>query len=61
MFWLNLRFEMIQLKMMSKKLWIFIREIFLEIFAWLAFLALLGFVAYLLGGCDGVLAGALMC
>lgn len=52
---------MIQLKMMSKKLWIFIREIFLEIFAWLAFLALLGFVAYLLGGCDGVLAGALMC
>ena len=41
--------------MMSKKLWVFIREIFLEIFAWLAFLALLGFVAYLLGGCDGVL------
>ena len=49
------------LKMMSKKLWKCAREIFLEFVGWLAFLALLGFVAYLFGGCDGVLAKALMC
>jgi len=49
------------LKVMSKKLWKCAREFLLEFFGWLAFLALLGFVAYLLGGCDGVLAGVLMC
>lgn len=46
---------------MSKKLWKFVREFFLEFFGWLAFLALLGFTAYLFGGCDGGLASALMC
>lgn len=52
---------MSRLKMMSKKLWIVAREIFLELFSWFAFLVILGFVAYLFGGCDGVLANALMC
>ncbi len=52
---------MSRFKILSKKLWKCAREIFLEFFGWLAFLALLGFAAYLFGGCDGVLASALMC
>ncbi|WP_077924890.1 hypothetical protein [Wohlfahrtiimonas larvae] len=41
---------MSRLKIISKKLWKCAREIFLELFGWLALLA---FLAYLLGGCDG--------
>lgn len=52
---------MSRLKMISKKLWIGAREMFLELFGWLTFLALLGFVAHLFGGYDGLLANVLMC